>query len=338
MKGDYWDLITAKPAVELAREVQRLEALGLHGVWAYQLFSPPFPTLAAAAMASTKLKIGTGIALAFTRSPVETALNALDLDRISGGRMVLGLGTSIRSFNQNVHGVEYGKPVAHLREVTEAVRAIIEQGHTGKLDRFDGTYFKADYAAGNFFVSPPVRPSIPIWLPALFDNTIDLAATIGDGLIGHPMWSLKSMASSAVKVETLLARTGKERSKFHINFWNYVAIANDRKAAIDSMRSSVAFYASIAQYEKYFASHGFGAEARRASEAAARKDTAAMVSAIPDEMVTTFAIAGTPDDARERVDQMWRYADSLTLLPAPYAPLKLQATYGAAIADTFYRS
>src|SRR5438045_6842409 len=119
------------------------------------------------------------------------------------------------------------------------------------------------------------------------------------------------MQEQAVRVDMALA--GKSRAEFHLNIWNYVAIAKDRKQAIDDMRGTIAFYSSIAQYRKYYAAHGFGAQADAVVEAAARRDTAAMLKAVPDEMVTTFAIAGTPDDARERVAKMWQYADSMTL-------------------------
>lgn len=334
----YWELIHAMPAAEITRRVREVEDLGLYGVWAPQLFSPPFPTLSAAAMASTKLMIGSGVALAFSRSPVETALNALDLDRISGGRMVLGLGTSVRSFNEDIHGVTYGKPIGHLREVTAIVRAVMEKGHTGKLGRFDGTYCKADLTSLNTGRAP-VRESIPIWLPALFQNTVALAAKIADGLLGHPVWSLTTIAESVARTEELLAAAGRKRADFHVNLWNYAAVASDRRTAIDDMRGTVAFYASIKQYEKYFDAHGFCAAARAANEAAARRDTAAMVKAIPDEMVTTFAIAGTPDDALERVRQMANHADSLTLsAPQYFVPADRMSGYRDAIVNTFYKS
>jgi alkanesulfonate monooxygenase SsuD/methylene tetrahydromethanopterin reductase-like flavin-dependent oxidoreductase (luciferase family) len=319
------------PAAELTGRMREFEDLGLYGAWVPQLFSPPFATLAAVAMASTRLRIGSGVALAFSRSPVETALNALDLDRISGGRMVLGLGTSIRTLNEEIHGVAYGKPIGHLREVTAMVRAVIEKGHTGKLGRFEGTYCKADLSSLNTGRAP-VRESIPIWLPALFLNTVDLAAKIAEGLLGHPVWSLATIAQSVARAEELLRANGRKRSDFH------AAIASDRQTAVDDMRGTVAFYASIRQYEKYFAAHGFGAAARAASEAAARHDPAAMTKAIPDEMVTAFAIAGTPDDALERVGQMARHADSLTLSPPQYfVPANRLAGYRTAIVDTFYK-
>ncbi|MDB5108334.1 MAG: oxidoreductase, partial [Candidatus Binatus sp.] len=138
MKKSYWELLQAMPADELVKTIRGFDELGIDGVWSPQLHAPPFATLAAVALASPRLKIGSGIALAFTRSPMETALSALDLDRISGGRMVLGLGTGVRLWNELTHGIVYGKPVAHLREVVETVRAIIEQCASGELGVIDG--------------------------------------------------------------------------------------------------------------------------------------------------------------------------------------------------------
>src|SRR5215469_16663238 len=191
MKHEYWEVVQAMPAAEMADRMKRFEDLGLYGVWVPQLHSPPFPTLAAIAMATAHLKLGSGIALAFTRSPMETALSALDLDRISGGRAVLGLGTGVRTWNENIHGIVYGKPVPHLREVVNSVRAIIEKGHSRELGRLDGKYHKLDLRA--FQARKPVRASIPIYVPALFRNTVVVAGELADGLLGHPVWSLRKM-------------------------------------------------------------------------------------------------------------------------------------------------
>ena len=264
MKHNYWEIVQAMPAAELTSLLKRFEDLGLYGIWSPQLFSPPFPTLAAAAMASTKLQLGSGIALAFTRSPVETALNALDIDRLSGGRMVLGLGTSVRSFNEEIHGLDYGKPVAHLREATEVIRAVIEQRHTGKLGSFHGDYYKLDLRALSDG-REPVRDSIPIWISALFSNSVDLALKVADGLIGHPVWSLATISETAGRVDRALDASRRRRADFHLNLWNYAAVASDRKTAIDDMRGTVAFYAGIKQYEKHYEAHGFGERPARSA-------------------------------------------------------------------------
>src|SRR5215469_2774662 len=279
MKHNYWEIVQAMPAAELGDLMHRFEDLGLYGIWSPQLHSPPFPTLAAAAMATKNLKLGTGIALAFTRSPIETALNAVDIDRLSGGRMVLGLGTSVRDFNERMHGVTYGKPISHMREIVTAVRAVIERGHSGDLKELPGDYHKLDLRGFNTG-RKPVRSSIPIYITSLFEKSVELSSQVADGLLGHPVWSLKWIVEQVTRLDKLLA--GKSRAEFHVNLWNYVAIAKDRKQAIDDMRGTVAFYSSIAQYRKYYAAHGFGAQADAVVEAAGRRDTAAMLKAVPD--------------------------------------------------------
>jgi len=269
---------------------------------------------------------------------METALKALDIDRVSGGRTVLGLGTGVREWNERHYGIEYGKPVGHLREIVATVRAIIEKGHTGELGQIDGAYHRLDLR--DFKIGrKPVRSSIPIHIPALFENTVALAGEVADGLLGHPVWSLQWIAQQAALLDRTLAAKARKRSDVHVNLWNYAAIANDRKQAINDMRGTVAFYSSIAQYQKYYAAQGFGAQAIAATEAAARKDTGAMLKAVPDEMVTTFAIAGTPDDARERVAKMWEYADSMTLsAPQYFVPPVRMNTYRSAIVETLYKA
>ena len=332
----YWQMVMAAPADALARTVREAEDANLEGIWAPQLHAPPFVTLAAAAMVTKRLLLGTGIALAFTRSPLETALNALDLDIVSGGRTVLGLGTSIRTFNEDAHGVVYGKPVEHLREVVQMVRAITTEGHTGKLGKIEGKYHKLDLREVR--LGKPVRPRIPIWVPALFETAVRLASEVADGLIGHPVWSARWVSNEVTRnLADALAKAGRKRSDLKVNLWIYTAINKDRQRAIDDARGTIAFYAQIAQYEKYFAAHGFGDQARAIREAAARKDFAAMRKAVPDEMVTTFAIAGTPEEGRERIEAFWKVADSITLTP-PNAMIDgaTMAGYQKAIADTFY--
>ena len=120
-----------------------------------------------------------------------------------------------------------------------------------------------------------------------------------------------------------------------------MAIAEDRRRAIDEARGTVAFYSSIAQYEKYFTAHGFGDAARAVAAAAARGDARAMVAAVPDEMVEEFVAVGTPDEVRARVDELGRLAESITLIPpGTGGTLDSQrvAAYGRAIAETFFRN
>lgn len=341
MKGKrrYWGLLFPSNAATMTQIAQGCEAAGMEGVWAVQLYAPPFLTLAAAAMVTKRVKLGTGVALAFTRSPLETALSAIDVDTMSGGRMVLGLGTSIRWWNESWHGVTYGKPIAHLREVVRIVREIVAGAYGGKLGKIGGEYHSLDLK-GFSTMAPPVRDRIPIYVPAVFEGGVRLAGEIADGLPGHPIWSARWIENEVQEsLNASLRKAGRKRSDIDLNIWAFVTIDQDRKRAIADARPTVAFYASMAQYEKYFAAHGFGAEARAACAAAQRGDQAGMAAAIPDEMVTTFAVAGTPDEVRTRVEKLWESADSMTLGPPAVGldPASI-ARHQAAIGQMFYAS
>jgi alkanesulfonate monooxygenase SsuD/methylene tetrahydromethanopterin reductase-like flavin-dependent oxidoreductase (luciferase family) len=191
---------------------------------------------------------------------------------------------------------------------------------------------------GALRTAKPVRERIPIWVPALFESAVRLAAEVADGLIGHPVWSAEWITNEVSRnLAEALAKTGRKRADLKINLWIYTAINKDRQRAIDDARGTIAFYAQIAQYEKYFAAHGFGDQTRAIREAAARKDFATMRKAVPDEMVNTFSIAGTPEEGRERIEEFWKFADSITLTP-PNAMIDGAsiAAYQKAIAETFY--
>jgi alkanesulfonate monooxygenase SsuD/methylene tetrahydromethanopterin reductase-like flavin-dependent oxidoreductase (luciferase family) len=177
----YWGVISSLPAPVLAMQAKMQEDAGLEGLFAPQVYGPPFVPLAAAAAVTTRVKLASGIALAFVRSPFETAMAAMDIDRISGGRFVLGLGASVRSWSEGFFGMPYGKPLDHLREVVEIIRMVNAQAHTGELKRFEGKYHRHDFSEFQP-PAPPVRADIPIWIAALRGPLISLAAEIAEVL------------------------------------------------------------------------------------------------------------------------------------------------------------
>jgi probable F420-dependent oxidoreductase len=333
----YWGTIVPLPGPLLTAQAQQLESLGLEGLFAPQVYGPPFVPLSAAATVTSRVRLATGIALAFTRSPFETAVAAMDLDRISNGRFTLGLGTSVQAWSEGFFGMPYGKPIEHMREVVEIVRMVWQQAHTGELTRYDGTYHTHDFAAFNP-LGAPLRTDIPIWIAALRTPLIRLAAEIADGVIGHPIWSIE-WATTKVQddLKAGLAKGGKQRGDVEFNMWLFVAPNPDRKQAIQDARATVAFYGGIAQYEEYFAAHGFRAEAQQLQEGVKRGDYLSVKHLVTDEMAQTFVVCGTPDEVRARVSAIWEHADSACLNPPSYgldAGAMLQ--YGARIAELFY--
>ena len=143
----YWGIVAPLPAPAIAMFAQKAEAEGLEGVFAPQVIGPPWSTLAVAAAHTERLKVASGIAIAAARSPFETAMAAIDMDRISEGRFVLGLGASVQAWTCGLFGAPPHKPLAHLRETVAAVRHIIRGAHKEEgLEPFDGQYYKGDYS------------------------------------------------------------------------------------------------------------------------------------------------------------------------------------------------
>ena len=333
----FWGVIPPLPAKALGQVAKSAEDMGLEGLWGIQLYGPPFAPLAAAAMVTDSIKLGTGVAQAFVRSPLETACAALELDIINGGRTVLGIGPTLRWWNEDWHGVRYGKPIPHLREAVEVIRMIISKGHTGKLGKWEGEYYTLNLD-GFKTLYPPVREDIPIYLPALFETASRVAGEIADGLAGHPIWCEQWIMNQVkTNVAKGLNKAGKERSGFDLNIWLYVAPGPDKKQCIEDARRTVASYSSFSQYERYFSECGFGDEARAIAQAAETKDDAGMLNACTDAMVENFSLVGPIDEVRARVGRIAQIADSFTLC-APFQGLAQEQVgeYNQRIAEVFY--
>jgi len=337
-KKPAWGVIspTLLPGVLLG-QVKMLEQAGLEGLFAPQVYGPPFVPLAAAAAVTTRIRLASGIALAFARSPFETAMAAMDLDRLSDGRFTLGLGTSVRSWSEGFFGMPYGKPLDHLREVVEIVRLVISQAHTGQLKRYEGQYHRHDFT-GLQPPPPPLRPDIPIWIAALRGPLVSLGAEISDGVMGHPMWSVQHASTNmAGALKKGLDRAGKSRNQVEFNLWPWVAISNNKSEAINDSRPSIAFYAGIEQYEEYFAAHGFRGEARLIQEGVKRGDYMSVAPLVTDTMVEAFVACGSPDEVMKKLAPMLEVADSICPVPPAYGLSgdKVMA-YAGAIAGAFY--
>jgi probable F420-dependent oxidoreductase len=305
--------ISVGPAKEVARTAARAEAAGFEAVWTSEMFSDPFLPLAAAATSTTQVQLGTSIALAFVRSPWVTALSALDLDVLSGGRFVLGLGTGLKRLNERWHGVAYGKPTPHIRECVQVVRLITERAHLNEPIRFSGQYYDLNLQGWSRPVKP-VRGRIPIYLAGVREGMIRTAAQVADGLLGHPIYSLRWIREVVLpSLARGLGESGRKREGFHLCLAVCCALGKDVSAAKRAAAATIAFYATVNTYEPLFL--GFPAEVKAIQAAVLRGDTEAMTTAVSDEMIETFAVVGTPDEARRKLAPYAELADSICLTP-----------------------
>lgn len=319
---------------ELAGEAARAEAAGVDCVWSVELFRSSLTQATWLAAKTTEIGIGTGIAWAFVRSPLVLALSALDIDEASGGRFRLGLGAGVKRLNESWHGAEYGRPAPHLRETIEAVRLIMAKAHAGEPIRYRGSYHDIDIR-GWARPHAPAREAVPIYAAAVQEGMARMAGDVADGLIGHPMCSLRWLDEVLVaNLEAGLGRSGRERSRFDFIPTVCCAISDDEAAAYDDARRTIAFYATVRTYAPLWEMHGYGDAAASAGEAFRRGDLAAMAAAIPDAMVDAYCAAGPLDKVRERVASVAERGDGVFLSPPTYfiAPERIAAYQGAIVA------
>lgn len=314
MNREYWSLVHNSHDFEST--VKSLEDKGVAGMEVSQVYGPPFVQLAAAAMLTKRMQLATGIAMGLTRSPFETAMAALDVDRLSKGRFTLGLGTGPEHFTRGYFDMPYDKPVSRLREIVQILRHVEDGARTGDMKPWDGPCYQMEFK-GYEPTLPPHRERIPVWIAALRGRLCEVAGEVADGLLGHPVWSVQWALGQALDSLAIgAARSGRDPATLNFQPWVSVSIDRDRRAAIDGARAGVAYYAGLAQYEPFFEAHGFGPEARKMQETLKNTNLMEAATTLPDEMTTTFAACGTPDDVLEWIEPLWQRANSIMILPS----------------------
>ena len=283
-------------ATEIADCAQRAEALGYESVWVAEGHGgDQFAILAACALRTRRVRLGTAITSVYVRTAPTIAMAAAAVDELSGGRFVLGLGSSHRVQVGPEHGVEYSKPLARVRDTTAVVRALLRDGevsHAGetvRIERFD-LWFR------------PFRDDLPIYLSALFPKMLELCGEVADGLI-LTRGTLETAARARTHIAAGAARAGRDPAAVEISSLLPASVSADRGQAFAAARPGLAFYAGFfPRYNRLIAESGFPDETAEIARAWAAGDRAAAERAVTDEMIAATGIVGEPAECRERLE------------------------------------
>jgi len=329
-------ILDAEKISDIALLARRAEEAGFDSAWATELYRTSFQQLAAAAQATSGIGLGTAVALAFVRSPLVTSLTALDLDEVSNGRLILGLGSGAKRTNESWHGIPHGKPVTRIRECMEAVRLIIGSSHTGIPVEYKGEYYNIN-TRGYRRPFKPVRDRIPIYLAGVGSMMCRAAGETADGYLGHVVCSLRYLREVvAVNLKAGLTKSRRDPGEFRNASIITCAISGDRKRAMHAARATIAFYATVRTYEPPFRLHGFENETGKIREAFFNGDTASMIKYVTDDMVAAFAVVGDADECRRKIDE-YREIIDLPVLSAPhyYIDFEEVSEYQRSILEVF---
>jgi probable F420-dependent oxidoreductase len=286
--------------------------------------------LAAAAPRTRTVELGTAIAWAFARSPLLTAVTALDLDEMSNGRYILGLGTGTRRMRTDWLAAPAERPARRLRETIEAVRAVWAASEGGAVV-YEGELVKLSVRP--YGRAGQVRPSIPIFVAAVNEGMARTAGAVADGVVSHPMATARYIDEvMRPAIAEGANREGRAAAAVEVADWLVVAASDDPDQAREDAKRQIAFHATVRTYDGILALHGFMDVAAQIRELWRSFDLAGMTRLVTDEM----AAAGTPDECRQMVDARRPSADRL-LLGAPVVatdPGRMRE-YHEAILETF---
>lgn len=272
------------------------EDLGYESVWVAEGHGgDQFATLSACAVRTSRVALGTAITSIYVRSIPTIAMAAASVDDLSGGRFILGIGSSHKVQVVPEHGVPFGKPLTKTRECVEIVRALLRdgevqyEGDTVRIENFD-------------FWFTPHRRDMPIYIAAVFPKMTALCGEVADGII-----LTRSTLKTANEVRRNIAEGAKAASRdpaqVAVTSLLPTSVAETRQEAFDAMRPGLAFYCGFfPRYNRLVAAHGFAEEAAAIADAWSRgaRDTA--VGMVTDAMVDATGVAGTPAECRAKIE------------------------------------
>ncbi|HEC24017.1 MAG TPA: TIGR03617 family F420-dependent LLM class oxidoreductase [Chloroflexi bacterium] len=310
------------------------EKAGFDGLWASEVNHDPFIQLALAATRTTRLELGTAIALSFTRSPMTLAYTAWDLAAMTQGHFILGLGTQVKAHNERRFSVPWSAPIPRLREVIEGLRAIWRSWRTGERLNYRGEHYKFTLMTP-FFTPPRHRHDIPIYIAGVNTGLCRLAGELCDGFHVHPLHSVKYL-SEVIRpaISEGAQAAGRTINDVALSASVFVVTgteAGQRDFVEEMVRQQIAFYASTPSYRPVFEIHGWGDVAAELSRLAARKRWGEMGRLISPDILETFAIVAGPDEVGPAaLERYTGLLDRITFY-LPYLPGQFDELWHSAI-------
>jgi probable F420-dependent oxidoreductase len=307
----------------LGGEAAAYERLGIDGLWSYETAHDPFLPLLAAAQSTSRVSLGTGIAVAFARSPFATAQTAWDLQRASGGRLLLGLGTQVRAHVERRFSAAFEHPAARIVDYIGCVRAIWDTFQNGTRPAYEGRFYRFTLISDFFNPGPIAHPHIPVSLAGVGEPMARAAGEVANGFHVHPLHSpgyLRDVVRPAIAAGARAA--GRDPAEVQLIASLLIITGEsevERGAAERYARQQIAFYASTPSYRPFLAYHGLEALGRELSGLARSGRFDEMAAHVSDALLESVAVSAAPKELGGAI--LTRYAGDLVQRVYPYASM-----------------
>lgn len=276
------------PLEEVGSWSRRCEGLGFDGLFSTETNNDPFLPLALAGAATSRVELGTGVALALPRSPMQVAYTGWDLQGLTGGRFVLGLGTQVRAHIERRFGAQWDRPARRIADFALAVRAIWEAWASEAPLSYEGDFYR------HTLMPPDFRPRAhdhgvpPILLAGVRPRMIEIAGEVADGLLVHPLQTPRYIRETVLPaIERGLQTSGRSRDAFQLSVCLFTASTEEETEAI---RRRVAFYASTPGYRHVLEPDGWGELCEKLHHLSRSGGWDEMPALVPDELLDSVCV------------------------------------------------
>jgi probable F420-dependent oxidoreductase len=316
----------ASTPLQLEQAAVAAEAAGFDGVLVTETRHDPFVALTLAARATERVRLSSAIAVAFARNPMNTAMLANDLQLVSGGRFVLGLGSQVKPHIERRFSMPWSHPAARMREYVAAVRAIWASWATGDRLRFEGEFYSHTLMSPVFDPGPNPHGNPRIALAAVGTLMTETAGTVADGFLSHsfttPRYLREVSLPALARGRASADRIDGLDDAVEVSLPALVAVGRtdaELGTAITAIKKQIAFYGSTPAYKAVLELHGWGDLHDELHAGSVRKEWDAMTAPVTDEVLAEFAAVGSPAEVAAQLRERFGGVVQRLSFSTPYA-------------------
>jgi alkanesulfonate monooxygenase SsuD/methylene tetrahydromethanopterin reductase-like flavin-dependent oxidoreductase (luciferase family) len=302
------------PVPEIAAWAADAEQRGVPAVWLSEAWRELAVPLAAVAAATQRIPIGAGVMQIFPAHPVLTALQAMQLQELSGGRFELGLGLGAGFVVERWFGVPYERPLRRMKEFVEVVRGVMDSRH-GRPFSYAGEIFRVHKYTMPFGAE---LPDVPVSIAAVGPKMLELAGEVADGVILGAIHSPAYLAEVRRRLAAGAACAERDATSVAVRAMSLCAASVDREESRRIARGAIAYTVQYEHYRKRMAEEGFGELAEIVAEKVRAHEQQEALALIGDDMVDQFTICGTPEECQAAMSRLSGEIDAVMLTMPPF--------------------
>lgn len=299
------DAAVASGLTNVAQAATTLERRGYDCCWTAEINHDPFLPLVLAAEHTTRIELGTSIAVAFARNPMTVANVGWDLQEYSDGRFILGLGSQVQAHIEKRFSMPWSQPVRRMREFVLALHEIWGCWRDGTKLRFEGDFYTHKLMTPMFTPEPQPHAFPKVFVAAVGEVMTEMCGEVADGLLAHAFTTKRYFEEVTIPaLRRGMERSGRQRSDFQLSAPIFVVTGEtegELAAGAAGTRKQIAFYGSTPAYRKVLELHGWGDLHTELHRLSLQGKWDVMGSLIDDEILEAFAVVAPLDEVASKI-------------------------------------